>query len=556
MLFANITIAKRLVLGFAIMLIMISIVGGVGLWSLGQTSGILAHTIDVDWHKAEASGTFRGAPRSIAINLSQLLEAHDAGQKGRFNRVLEDIAAAQSQIVKAMEELQRLSSGKDEKALVEKVKEVSGEYLANSNSVITLLKSDQRDDAANALSGDLLTTLDTLQNNVDELDAYEKKSVQTGGDRAKQSFINGRQLLLGIGALAIVFAILYGARLTRTISAAVGRLLDATENLRAGEGDLTFRLPAMGGEFTKLADSLNGFIKKLHDIMVRVSNASGLVNRGAQQISAGNTELSARTEEQASTLEETSASVEELAAAMRRNNDNAKRASQVAKEATDLTHQGAVMVGQVIDTINEISSRSKKVAEIIGLIESIAFQTNILALNAAVEAARAGEQGRGFTVVASEVRMLAQRTATSAKEIGSLINDTVKKIDQGSTLVKQSGTAMEKIVQSIGQVSDLMREVVEASQEQSVGIGQVNQAVVQLDSVVQQNAALVEQAATAADAMKTQAQELDKLVGGFKLAGMHAGINEHAAHRSRSDSSRTAATASRPGQATDDWSEF
>jgi methyl-accepting chemotaxis protein len=239
----------------------------------------------------------------------------------------------------------------------------------------------------------------------------------------------------------------------------------------------------------------------------------------AQQIAAGNTDLSQRTEEQASSLEETASSMEELTATVKQNADNAKQANQLAGSASEVTVKGGSVVSQVVTTMSSITESSKKIVDIISVIDGIAFQTNILALNAAVEAARAGEQGRGFAVVASEVRNLAQRSAAAAKEIKTLIGDSVEKVELGSKLVASAGKTMDDIVSSVKRVTDIMSEITAASQEQSAGIEQVNQAITQMDQVTQQNAALVEQAAAAAESMKDQTVKMSQAVGVFKLKG-------------------------------------
>jgi len=248
---------------------------------------------------------------------------------------------------------------------------------------------------------------------------------------------------------------------------------------------------------------------------VRTSTDS--VSVAAKQIAIGNTDLSSRTEQQAASLEETASSLEHLSSVVKQNTENAKQANQLALSASTIASQGGDVVRQVVDTMNSINESSRKIVDIISVIDGIAFQTNILALNAAVEAARAGEQGRGFAVVASEVRSLAQRSAAAAKEIKTLIDDSVDKVGSGSKLVQQAGTTMSDIVTSVQKVTDIVGEIASASEEQSSGISQVNQAVSQMDDVTQQNAALVEEAAAAAQALQDQAETLEQVVSVFKL---------------------------------------
>jgi methyl-accepting chemotaxis protein len=283
-------------------------------------------------------------------------------------------------------------------------------------------------------------------------------------------------------------------------------------------GDLTQKITNdYAGTFGRLKDDSNLTVEQLSAIVTRIKESAELIETASREISQGNADLSQRTEEQASSLEETASSMEELTATVKENAENARQANQLAAGASEVAVRGGAVVGEVVATMNGISAASRKIADIIGVIDGIAFQTNILALNAAVEAARAGEQGRGFAVVASEVRNLAQRSAAAAKEIKALIEDSVGKVDAGSKLVDEAGRTMGEIVTSVKRVTDIMAEITAASQEQSGGIEQVNTAITQMDEVTQQNAALVEEAAAAAESMQEQAQGLVAAVATFRL---------------------------------------
>ncbi|NOY72142.1 MAG: methyl-accepting chemotaxis protein, partial [Gammaproteobacteria bacterium] len=305
--------------------------------------------------------------------------------------------------------------------------------------------------------------------------------------------------------------------INQMLNAVVDPIKEGTRVMQAlAEGDLTQNMQGeFEGEFSVLRDAIDTSINNLRNMVGDIRTSASAITSGAGEISQGNQDLSQRTEEQASSLEETASSMEELTGTVRQNADNAKQANQLAAGARGQAEKGGDVVGNAISAMSEINSSSKKIADIIGVIDEIAFQTNLLALNAAVEAARAGEQGRGFAVVAAEVRNLAQRSAAAAKEIKGLIKDSVEKVDDGSRLVNESGQTLQEIVTAVKKVSDIIAEIAAASQEQSTGIEQVNKAVAQMDEVTQQNAALVEQAAAASESLDEQARGLDQLMTFF-----------------------------------------
>jgi aerotaxis receptor len=288
---------------------------------------------------------------------------------------------------------------------------------------------------------------------------------------------------------------------------------------RTGSGDLAGRIEIGGDdEMARIAQSLRILQLNIKWLIGQIREATSLVNQSAGEIAAGNADLSGRTESQASSLEETASTMEELTSTVKQNAEGAHHASQLVSSTAEIAGQGGEVVGKVIITMGSIKESSRKIADIIGVIDGIAFQTNILALNAAVEAARAGEQGRGFAVVASEMRNLAQRSASAAKEIKTLISDSVEQVEAGRFLVNEAGEAMDDIVTSVQLVADIMTGSAAASQEQSAGIEQINQAITQMDEITQQNAALVEQAAAAFESMQAQAMKLALLVDTFKLS--------------------------------------
>ena len=311
------------------------------------------------------------------------------------------------------------------------------------------------------------------------------------------------------------------ANLNQLMATADGNLNDLSRVLQAiAAGDLTVRMEGnYQGVFAQMRDDANATVANLTDIVARIQNATGSINTAASEIAAGNADLSRRTEQQAANLEETAASMEELTSTVRQNAEHANQANHLAIGAADVATTGGQVVGQVVTTMGQIEESSRRIADIISVIDGIAFQTNILALNAAVEAARAGEQGRGFAVVASEVRTLAQRSAGAAKEIKGLIDDSVSRVSAGSALVHKAGSTMDSLVTSVRRVTDIMAEISAASQEQTTGIEQVNQTIVQMDETTQQNASLVEEASAAARSMEEQAAQLAQAVALFRLAG-------------------------------------
>jgi methyl-accepting chemotaxis protein len=331
-------------------------------------------------------------------------------------------------------------------------------------------------------------------------------------------YLSGGPLILVLTLVGFAVLMLVGlAALTqRAITMPLTQALAYTRQVAAG--DLTERVATDGkGEFGKLMLGLQTMHDNLTRIVSDIRSGSEAIRGSAEEVATGNANLSQRTEEQASTLEETASSMEQLTSAVRENTENAGKANALAKNANAVAAQGGVAVNEVVTTMNQIQESSRKIADIISVIDSIAFQTNILALNAAVEAARAGEQGRGFAVVASEVRSLAQRSADAAKEIKGLISNSVERVDAGTRLVENAGKTMSEIVDSVAKVSSIIDQIATASTEQSAGIGQVSQAINQMDQVVQQNAAVVEQASAAAESMRSQAQRLNEVASVFKL---------------------------------------
>jgi methyl-accepting chemotaxis protein len=404
----------------------------------------------------------------------------------------------------------------DGMTLQAKISEKRTEFIAKSDRYLSLIEQGDKLQAIALLETEVRPAQRAYQAAMDEQVDYQTKYTLAASERAKTSADALQRDVLIASGLAVVLAIFIALSLIRSITRPLARAIEAADRVAAG--DLSGEIVVQSTDETgQLLSSLQRMQQSLASTVSSVrSNAEGVATASAQ-ISSGNNDLSARTEQQASALEETAASMEQLGSTVSQNADNARQANQLALSASTVAVQGGEVVAEVVETMKGINTSSNKIAEIISVIDSIAFQTNILALNAAVEAARAGEQGRGFAVVATEVRSLAGRSADAAKEIKTLITESVQRVEQGTLLVDKAGATMTQVVNSIRRVTDIMGEISAASSEQSLGVNQVGEAVMQMDQVTQQNAALVEEMAAAAGSLSSQASELVSAVAVFKL---------------------------------------
>ncbi len=370
---------------------------------------------------------------------------------------------------------------------------------------------------AAALESDVKPKAEAYLAAFDAFTRYQQANVAAVLAQSRQDAASGTWITIGVGTLAILLSALLAYLLTRSIVVPIRGAVESAQ--RIAEGDLSAPLPPPGeDEIGALLGAVSDMQTSLGQVVGNVRRNSESVATASAQIAQGNQDLSQRTEEQAAALEETAASMAQLSSTVKQNADNARQANQLALSASTIAIQGGKVVGQVVDTMKGIDESSKRIAEIIGVIDGIAFQTNILALNAAVEAARAGEQGRGFAVVASEVRSLAGRSADAAKEIKALIHTSVERVGQGTALVDRAGATMTEVVTSIRRVTDIMGEISAASSEQSARVAQVGEAVGQMDQATQQNAALVEESAAAAESLRSQARQLVDAVAIFRLS--------------------------------------
>ena len=517
--FGNMKIGARLGLGFAALLALQLVISGISMRQMADLSDRMSAITEVAEAKARNLSdleNFIGARAIAARNLALLTDP--VAQKPDVERV----KTAQAGIDKNMEQLavfmkDPTSANADQRQIFDQLRSLEAKYLPIATRIVGLATSQKTDEAVKSLTQDCMPLLTQIMAVTGTFDDLVKKESRDSASAAHAAYQNAKWLIVLITVASLGSGVFIAWWLTHSITRPIGEAVDVAQRVAAG--DLTTRITVT---HTDEAGQLLSALKQMNDSLVKVvgnvRQASDSIATGSSQIASGNQDLSQRTEQQASALEETAASMEELGSTVRQNADNAKQANQLALGASTVAVKGGEVVSQVVDTMKGINDSSKKIADIISVIDGIAFQTNILALNAAVEAARAGEQGRGFAVVASEVRSLAARSAEAAKEIKSLISASVERVEQGTTLVDQAGVTMTEIVTAIKRVTDIMGEISSASVEQSAGVAQVGEAVTQMDQATQQNAALVEESAAAAESLKQQAQQMVQAVAVFKLS--------------------------------------
>ena len=447
---------------------------------------------------------------------SELLAAQVAALTGQA-RALADAAAPLRQALDDLDaQLQKALDTVQDDVARERLRAAQPVARRYREGALAAYDALQRDARAEAPMAAFHAGFEALEKALEGAGDAIERSATAASTHASEHLARDRRITatLVLGALALLA--LLGLQCMRSILRPLRQLLDATRDLDAGEGDLTRRLPPAAAEFGTLSTHFNGFIERICGVVAEVQRAAGQISAASQQIAAGNQDLSHRTEQTAGSLQQTAASVEQINATVQQTAESARQASELAMQASDTASRGGEVVGRVVSTMEDITAASRRIADIIGTIDGIAFQTNILALNAAVEAARAGEQGRGFAVVAGEVRNLAQRSAEAAREIKALIGTSVQRVESGSTQVRDAGQTMNEIVTSVERVTQMIQDITTAAGEQSAGIALVNDAVSGLDRMTQQNAALVEESAAAAEAMHEQAARLAESVSGLR----------------------------------------
>ncbi|MES2125891.1 MAG: methyl-accepting chemotaxis protein [Pseudomonadota bacterium] len=509
---SNFRIKTRLTAGFGLLVVMMLVMIGASIGRFASISKGNKNMIEADWPSAAAATAIDTAAREDARRTLALFILDKPLRAKSYERIDQD----KKTIDASLATLGKLVTSSEEKAALAKLTTTRAAYAASFAKVADMVEADRKDDAAALMNSETFPALDAMLEQTRILVDTQKKDIEDGGASAQKDIDFSRNMMIAMGLAAFAVSAWLAWAITASITRPLDEAVDVAKSVATG--DLTTQISVNShDEMGELLQALKDMNESLARTVGEVRHSTITISTASSEIASGNTDLSNRTESQASSLEETASSMEELTSTVKQNADNARQANQLVISASSVATRGGQLVAQVVETMASIKESSRKIVDIIGVIDGIAFQTNILALNAAVEAARAGEQGRGFAVVASEVRNLAQRSAAAAKEIKTLIGDSVEKVDGGGKVVDEAGQTMELIVTSVKQVADIMSEITAASEEQSLGIEQVNEAITQMDEMTTQNAALVEQSAAAAQSMNDEAGVLERAVSVFKL---------------------------------------
>ena len=511
---SNLKIGMRLGLGFGIVVLLLAAVAMIAVSRINMLNAASDRILNDRFVKVSITKQMQSEVNLQARYLRNAVIG--ASDPAEVSTSLTKLAESSKKNVELTEKLEKMLNSPKGKELFKTMVERRELYRAARGRAVQLLQDGQAQEAGQFVLKDLRPPQNAFFEAIIAMADYQESLMVKEGGQAQADGAQAVQWTLALSVIAAVAAVLIGMFITRSITIPVNRAVALAQTVAAGDLSSHIEVDSTD-EIGALLQALKDMNQKLNSIVGQVRISTDEIATATGEVATGNMDLSSRTEQQASALEETASSMEELTSTVKQNSDNARQANTLAVSAVEVARQGGAVVSEVVSTMGQINESASKIADIIGVIDGIAFQTNILALNAAVEAARAGEQGRGFAVVASEVRNLAQRSAGAAKEIKTLINDSVEKVEAGNKLVARAGTTMTDVVASIQRVTDIMGEITTASREQEVGIEQINQAITEMDTVTQQNAALVEEAAAATGALEQQAAHLAEVVSVFKL---------------------------------------
>jgi methyl-accepting chemotaxis protein len=511
--FANLRISLRLAIGFGVVIFLLlgtAVVGVTRMSALDDAAGLMSSDI---YPKSITFNKLIMSLDALEISMRNALIGEDPEQVRAELAIMTDLKKASDENLLQVGKILSSPKGKEMYVVLRANEE---KYAAGLNDFKKLVAAGNKQGAVELLHGSLRRDIQAFRDGMFQMTVLGGQLMKNSSANINALYSNSLTIIAGLTAAAILLAVAFAYWVTRSITLPLGHAIHFARNVAAG--DLSHRIETSARDETgHLIAALMDMNDGLSDMVAKVRQSAQAIGTASTEIAAGNLDLSSRTEQQAGSLEETASAMEQLTSTVQHNADNAREASQLAESASGIAAEGGVVVGQVVDTMSLIDASSKKIVDIISVIDSIAFQTNILALNAAVEAARAGEQGRGFAVVASEVRSLAQRSAEAAREIKALIGDSVEKVSTGTQLVQLAGATMTTVMSSVSKVNEIVAQISAASREQSVGIDEVNRAITQMDQATQQNAALVEQAAAAAQSMQDQAVVLNKMVSVFRF---------------------------------------
>jgi len=515
----NMKVGTRLALGFALVLVLLVAVAVVGILRMAQIQDRLDHVISVSNVSTGLVIDMRNNVSDRLASLRVLTLMTDPADMEPELAKFKDQTAKYTEAQNKLTTIFAANANDKEKTLLAQIKEHEATAMPAIARASELYLANNAMDATRVMIREVRPVQKKWTDALNQLAAQEEKQNAQSKVDAEAAFSNARNFMLVLLVIAVVLGAAAAWFITRSLIKQLGGEPGYTAKIAGSiaNGDLSIAIDTKESDRGSLLVEMKEMRNSLVGIVQQVRRGTETIGTASREIAAGNIDLSSRTELQASSLEKTASAMEQLTSTVKQNADNAREANTLAATASNVALKGGEVVAQVVGTMGEINTSASKIADIIGVIDGIAFQTNILALNAAVEAARAGEQGRGFAVVASEVRNLAQRSAAAAKEIKTLIGDSLDKVERGSKLVGQAGVTMEEVVSSVKRVTDIMSDIASASAEQSAGIAQVNTSIIEMDGMTQQNAALVEQAAAAAQSLQDQAGELARVVSIFKL---------------------------------------